>query len=110
MQSGDLSERVQVRTETTTPDGAGGYTVTTGWGTAIPAKVEPVRGQERVIADRERGVQGYKLTVRNIGAGRAITTGDVLLWRGTEMNVRSAPEVGRAQFRMLEAESGVINP
>lgn len=106
---GDLAERVEVRSDSATPDGYGGYAVSTSWSPALWAKVEPLRGQERVIADLERGVQGYRVTVRNAGTGATISAGSVLRWRGIELNVRSAPTAGRALYRTLEAESGTPN-
>jgi head-tail adaptor len=73
----------------------------------VRAEVEPVRGQERVIADQQRGVQSYRVTGRNQGVWQAVTPRDVLVWGSTRLNVRSAPDAGRALYRTVEAEAGV---
>lgn len=106
-QSGALDERITVQQESSVADGGGGRAVTLEDVGAIWAHVEPMRSQERVIADQERGVVSYRITVRNDGVGAQITTAMTLLWRSTTLNVVGAPNAGRAMFRTLEAQSGV---
>jgi SPP1 family predicted phage head-tail adaptor len=74
---------------------------------SVWAKVEPVRGQERVLADQSRGVQTYRITARNEGVWRVVTTNDKLVWRGIKMDVKVAPEAAREAMRMIEAEAGI---
>ena len=107
--AGDLDQRVKVIQVTETPDGYGGFTTTPVTVGTVWAKVEPVRGGEQVIADLQRGVEAYRIHVRNSGHGKSLTTNDRLEWRDTTLNVRRAPNAGRKLFRMIEAESGVVN-
>lgn len=106
-QPGDLDQRITIEEYTRTPDGAGGGEYS--WSTVgeVWAKVEPVRGQERVIADQERGVQTYRITGRNDGDFAGIVTGNRIIWGSLTLNVRTAPDVGRALYRLIEAEKGV---
>lgn len=102
--AGALDQRVIVQEEARAADGLGGYAVS--WTTVgtIWASVVPVRGQERVIADQQAGVQTYRVTVRNQDTGAAVTTAHRLVWRGQTMNVRVAPVLGRDMYRTLEAD------
>jgi SPP1 family predicted phage head-tail adaptor len=106
-QPGDLDQRVSIVRFTEAVDQYGNpitneTTVGTVW-----AHVEPVRGQERVIADRQRGTQTMRFTARNQGDWATVTPADVLRWDGDDYNVRSAPNAGRALYRIVEAERGV---
>lgn len=107
--AGDLDQRITVTRVTETPDGAGGFTTTETTLGTIWAKVEPIRGQERVIADLLGGTETYRIHVRNSGVGKSLTTDDTLEWRGITLNVRRAPNAGRDLYRLVEAESGVVN-
>lgn len=109
MDAGDLDQRLYVRSQVKTPNGLGGNSAADSWTIRVWAKVEPVRGQERAIADAQAGVQTYRITVRNNDTGKALTTRSVLRWHGVELNVSSAPDAGRALFRVLEAQAGVPN-
>lgn len=106
MQPGRMDQRVTIIRTTRTSDAYGGYpesetTVGTVW-----AHVEPVRGQERVIADREQGVQTYRVTSRNQGDWATVATGDVIRWGSLDLNVKWAPDDGRALYRLVEAVKG----
>lgn len=105
-QPGDLDQRVTIIRLEQTQDEYGNPTTTETTVGTVRCHVEPVRGQERVIADRQRGVQTYKLVGRNQGDWKTVTTGDVLRWDGDDLNVRSAPKTGRALYREVEAEAG----
>lgn len=105
----NLDQQIEVRSTTTTPDGYGGFSTATVWLGPIWARVEAVRGQERVIADQERGVQSYRVTVRNAATGATLAAADVLRWQGEEMNVTAAPNAGRAIYRTLEVQTGTPN-
>lgn len=107
--SGSMDEQVSI-IQISQSIGAGGTitptetTVATIW-----ANVEPVRGQERVIADRERGVQTYRFTAHNNGTWATLDTTYKLRWRGLKFDIKTQPEMGRGLYRMIEAESGVIS-
>lgn len=105
--TGSLDERVEVQSKTEVLDDSGA--VTSSWSTlgTVWAEVLPVRGQERAIADKKRGVQTYRLTVRNSGTGGKISTDCKLLWRGVELNVTTSPDAGRSAYLEFEAEKGV---
>lgn len=104
---GKLDERITVRQATRTADGGGGGGKSWSDVGDIWAHVEPMRSQERVIADQERGVTSYRVTVRNAGVGAQIATSMILVWRSTELNVVGVPNAGREMYRVVEAEAGV---
>lgn len=106
MDAGDLDQRLYVRSQVKTSNGIGGGSAVDSWSTRVWAKVEPVRGQERAIADAQTGVQTYRITVRNNDIGKSLTTASVLRWHGVEMNVISAPDAGRMNYRTIEAQTG----
>lgn len=89
------------------PDGGGGGVVTWVVLATVWAKVEEVRGQERVVADRLAGTVTYLVTLRNVGAGAELTTADRLVWRGQTLNIRRAAPGQRVLYRTIEAEAGV---
>lgn len=105
--AGELDQRVSVLRLVETVGEGGTLTQSETTLGTVWAKVEPVRGQERVLADQERGVQTYRITTRNAGVWKQATTDDKLLWRGIKMNVKAAPDAGREAVRVIEAEAGI---
>lgn len=105
--AGDLDQRVSVLCLTESVGEGGTLTQVEVSRGSVWAKVEPVRGQERVLADQSRGVQTYRITARNEGVWRVVTTNDKLVWRGIKMDVKVAPEAAREAMRMIEAEAGI---
>jgi len=57
MNAGELDQRVMIKRKTDVDDGQGGSAPTEVTVGTVWAKIEPVRGQERVIADRQAGTQ-----------------------------------------------------
>lgn len=106
--TGDLHETVVIKRLTLVTDGAGGYTETEATLGTIKAHIEPIRATEAVMANRQQGVTGYRITARNSGSWASVTTADKLVWRGATMDVRSEPEPGRGRYRTLDAEVGVV--
>jgi head-tail adaptor len=105
--AGALDQSITIVRVTETKDDFGNPERTEQTVGTVRAEVEPTRGQETVIADRQRGVQSYRVTARNQGVWQAVTARDVLVWGPTRLNVRSAPDAGRALYRTVEAEAGV---
>jgi SPP1 family predicted phage head-tail adaptor len=105
---GQMDQRVSIQRKTRVADGLGGFTITETTIATVWARVETERGQERVIADQQRGVVGYRLTSRNQGSWSGVTTGDVLVLGSVRLNVRSAPLAGREAYRLIEAEAEVV--
>lgn len=105
--SPNLDQRISVQRKSQVPDGGGGSTTTWIADGGLWAAIEEVRGQERVIADRQAGTVTYRVTVHNTGLGAEITTTHRLVWDGAVLNVRRAPPAQRAVYRTVEAESGV---
>lgn len=105
--AGDLDQRVAIVELVETQGDGGTVSVAEQTAATVWAKVEPVRGQERLLADRERGVQTYRITGRNSGAWAALATDDKLSWRGVKLAVKTAPVAGRAAYRTIEAEAGI---
>lgn len=104
---GALSESVSVERKTQVSDGGGGFVETWLSVGTLWARVEEYGGQEAVIADRERGVVSYMVTVPADGLGGSLSTSDRLRWRGSVLNVRRAPNAGSALYRAIIAEEGV---
>lgn len=102
-----MDQRIAVQRKSRVADGYGGAAVSWSTLATVWARVEAVRGQERVIADQERGVVGYRVTARNAGVWASVTAADRLVWGAETLNVRGAPDVGRDLYRTIEAESGV---
>lgn len=100
-------QRVTVERESFVADGGGGGEKTWTSQGMLWARVEAARGQERVIADRHAGTQSYDVTVPNDGIGATLTTADRLVWGSIVLNVRQAPDAGRAVVRKLVCEEGV---
>ena len=89
------------------PDGGGGNEVSWVALATVWAKVEEVRGQERVVADRLAGTVTYLVTLRNAGAGAGVTVADRLVWGGQALDIRRAAPGQRSLYRTIEAEAGV---
>ncbi len=106
--AGAMDERVAVVQITETPGVGGELTVTETTVATVWAKVEQVTGQERIIADREKGVQTYRITSHNAGVWATLTTNYKLVWRGLTLDIKTQPQMGRGLYRMIEAEAGVI--
>ena len=93
------------------PNGRGGWQPAAAVPVRIPANISPETGREEVIADQERGVQRYAITVRNIGAGAAIETGHRIRYRGVDLEIVTAPVAApRELYRTVTAEAGVETP
>ena len=104
---GNLDQRIDVQRETLTDDGYGGFE--SSWSSVGEtwAQMVPTRGGERIISEQQRGVVGYDVVVRNLGRGASITEADRLVWKGLTLNVRSAPNAGRDDYRKIFAEANV---
>ncbi|MBO6542294.1 MAG: head-tail adaptor protein [Alphaproteobacteria bacterium] len=107
--AGALDQTITVKRRTDVSDGQGGSNPTTATLGTVKVHVEPVRGQELVIADRKAGVQTYRLTGRSAGIWSGLLVSDLLVWNGVELNVVSVPDVGRVRYLTVEAQSGVVN-
>ncbi len=105
-QPGDLDQTVTVEAWARVPDGHGGAVEQWAEAGTIRAHVEPVASQTAVVADRERNVTGYRLTVRNMALGaRLAPDTHRLRWQGTPFAIRHAPAVPRALYRTIEVET-----
>jgi SPP1 family predicted phage head-tail adaptor len=108
LSSGELDQRVTLERHGMTGSGPNATPGWTAQGT-FWARVEALRGQERVIADRQAGVVSYLLTLHNGGAAADIRPQDRFDWNGTKLNVRRVPPGQRGVYRTLEVEAGVPN-
>lgn len=106
---GDLDERVTIRRQVRTPDGGGGYQeswtdLATRW-----AKVGPLSGRERDVANQTESPRNYRVTLRRDGVTATITEADILVWRGRDMNIRFIADGGpRRLYLVLDVELGVV--
>ncbi len=64
MRIGQLRKRVAIQAESSTPDGAGGYTL--GWATVatVWADINPVTGNEAFVAQHLEGHITHRITLR----------------------------------------------
>jgi head-tail adaptor len=105
----DLDQPVYFNRPTNVADSAGGFTTslvrnpTTGfhW-----AKVRPLRGTERTVADG-MSATGELLFVMDSSLG--IVETDVLVYGGVNYNVRYIAPPGYSQFVEITAEREVLN-
>ncbi len=104
--AGQLTETVELLGGVRVEDGYGGSSTTEGVVARFRARITPVRGSERILADRANGVQTYRITVRASTASRAITTDSRLRWRGRRLDVSAVPEPGGDPTVVIEAEAG----
>lgn len=102
---GRLDQRVTLQQATRTADGLGGYVK--GWSdvATLWARVEPLAGRERDMAQQVESPRDYRVTIRR----RAdVTTAHRLLWQGNALNIRFVADEGaRALYLALDCERGV---
>ena len=105
---GDLDERVTIRRSVKTPDGYGGNTetwvdVATRW-----AKVLPLSGRERDMAEQTESPRNYRITLRRDSVTAAINEANIMVWRGSQMNIRFIADAGpRPLYLTFDCELGV---
>jgi len=101
----ELREEVTFQTKTRTPDLGGGGSTSWGAITTDPtprAMVRPVRGREDTSEGQVETAQTYLIIVR---FREDITTAHKVVWRGTELNIRSVSDrVGDRRHITIEAE------
>ena len=100
--AGRFRERVVLQSPPAADDGAGGQTG--GWTNVatVRAAVEPMRGEEMVLAGADIGVVKYQVTIRR----RAVSAAQRLLWAGPfgtlRLDIRSVqPDPGRVDIVLL---------
>jgi SPP1 family predicted phage head-tail adaptor len=75
---GSLNQRAIVRAQTLTPDGGGGYTESWDVVATVWARLEPVSGADRTVADKRQSRARHKITVRRanvFAAGQRVEIG-----------------------------------
>lgn len=104
---GELDQRVEIQSESRTPDGAGGFTSSWVVDATVWAHVRPLRGSEREQADRTEANGGYMVIIR---WRDGVTENKRLRWvdQDITMNIRFVQEQGaRALYLPIECERGV---
>lgn len=104
---GRLDQRVTIQTRTRTSDGGGGHAL--GWTNlaTVWAKVAPLSGRERAMAEQLEAPRTYRVTIRRRGD---VTADCRLLWNGQAMNIRFVADAGsRAPYLDLDCEMGVAS-
>jgi SPP1 family predicted phage head-tail adaptor len=107
MHAGLLTQRIIIKREVRTSDGAGGAAVSLSTVATVRARVEAVRAAERVQSDRVQGVATYLFTIRK---PNTFTIGpeDRVIWQNTEFNVSFVPPAyDLVQWVTFEATRGV---
>jgi hypothetical protein len=106
----DLCEPFYFNRPTRVSDGAGGFTTTVarnpvGSGFHF-AKVRPLRGTERVLADGLVATQSLMFVVY---AALGILPTDTLVYNGVSYNIRSVnPATAQSVFQEIEAVAGEV--
>jgi SPP1 family predicted phage head-tail adaptor len=108
MPAGRLKTRVTFQSETRTPDGGGGHSVTWGNDLQVWADFRPERGFERIDAGHVSTPLAATLRVRYSDAAAAVSSASRVLIAGSLWNVRSvADEDQRRRYLTMTIESGV---
>lgn len=105
---GQLDQRVTFQRLAQVADGLGGYTQS--WSDLFTcwAKVEPLRGSERLMAEQLEDPRDYRVTVRRSSDSAGVTAADRVSWRGAAMNIRFVADAGpRPLYLSFECERGV---
>lgn len=94
--SGRLRERIRVERREEVSDGAGNYVgqwVAQAGLQGLPARITPLRGSEKILADRISGIVIYEIAVRETDATRAIQASDRIVneTTGQTFNVGHPP-------------------
>lgn len=108
MDAGQLDQRIAIRrlTQSERPDGG----FDPSWATLAErwAKVAPLSGRERDMAQQTEAPRDYRVTLRRDSVTASITEADVLRWRGVDMNIRFIADAGpRPVWLVFEVEAGV---
>ncbi len=105
MSAGKLRERITIQSETTTPDGGGGYTASWTNVATVWARVTPTRGNEALEAMQMRDTQLYDITIRY---RNDVLPKNRVLWGSIELNIRAvANKDERDRYLTLVCERGV---
>lgn len=104
----DLVEPFYFNRPTNTTDGAGGFTTTYARNPDSGfhfAKVRPLRGNERLVADGLVSFEGLRFVVY---ADLGIRTTDTLVYGGVSYNIRAVHPPAGSVFQEIEAEAGEV--
>lgn len=105
---GDMNERITIQRETLADDGQGGSTRTLGTVATVWAKVAPLSGRERDMANQTESPRNYRFTVRRTSETAGVLARDLIFWRGKIMNIRFiALNSPKEKFLQIDAEDGV---
>ena len=105
---GELNERITIQRETLSDDGQGGTTRSLATLVTVWAKVAPLSGRERDMANQTESPRNYRFTVRRTSDTAGILAKDLILWRGKTMNIRFiALNTTHELYLQIDAEDGV---
>lgn len=104
---GELRDKITIKRKTRVQNDFGDSVETlTVLASDVHARVQPVKGQEQVRADRLSGIQNYEITLRK-PSGYSLTADDVIEHAGKAMNVKWTDDLeGRNRFISVLAEAG----
>ena len=105
---GETNERNTIQRETLSDDGQGGSTRTLATLATCWAKVVPLSGKERDMANQTESPRNYRFTVRRTSETAGVLAKDLIVWRNKTMNIRfiglNSP---KELYLQIEAEDGV---
>ena len=106
VQAGELNQRIDVHSQSRTPDGAGGFTNRQWVKVAtLFASVRPLTGNERMAADRIEASGGYHVIVRT---RMDLNESQSLVWSGRRHNIRWVKaRAPRSLYQEIETDLGV---
>ena len=108
MNPAELDQRVRLERLVLTPDGQGGNTkawqlITRRW-----ARVEPLTGRERDMAQQTEAPRNYRITLRHDSVTGALIAANRVVWRDKPMQIRFIADAGpRPLYITIDCEAGV---
>lgn len=103
MNAGQLRHRVVIRTMARTPDGMGGYTETPTDVTGIPARIDPLEGNEQINAMQTGMQRPHRIEIRY----RSDMTGaKTIIYGARTFDIKSVvdPEERHVELHLLAEE------
>lgn len=105
MNAGKLNRRVVIRTMTQIPDGGGGYTETATDVPNIPARVEPLEGNELLRAQQTGMQRPHRFTLRY---RTGLTGAKTLIYDGRTFDIKSIADP-EERHRELIVQTDEVN-
>lgn len=107
MRAGDLRERIDIFRKVRTPDGMGGHEEAEVALLSVFAQVRVPAARDGVVAMRDVELRTHEILVRRPLPETTPVIGDVVLWRGVRLLIRTTRPTDRCDGLFLECVSEV---